>query len=220
MKANLSRLFLSPIAIFIVIFGVLAARSWNALLLPEGAVEDGRDMLAFYFNSPNPSSALRFYNGYALFIPDAIAWLATRGPITLAPYIFTLESLGFAAIGMFMISRPQFAWLIPNAIDRALVALLLAILPLGRAFLIQNLAYSLWSILFLLIVLLSYPLPRYSITLAAAIRSDHSVYSFPSTSNRRSSDLHSSPGLRKELAAATVRRFIHPRGFPLPGILR
>ena len=165
MKANLSRLVLSPIAIFIVIFGVLAARSWHALLLPELAVEDGRDMLAFYFNSPNPSSALRFYNGYAFIIPDAIAWLVTRGPITFAPYLFTFASLGFAAIGMFMVSRPQFEWLIPNAIDRALIALLLAVLPLGRGLLIQNLAYSLWSLLFLLIVLLAYPLPKSNLAL-------------------------------------------------------
>jgi hypothetical protein len=160
MKIYLPRLFLNPITIFVVIFGVLVARSWSALVIPELALEDGRDLLAFFFNSPNPASALRSYNGYLSFVSNAIAWLATRGPITLAPYIFALASLGFAAAGMFMISRPQFAWLIPNAIDRAIIALLLAVLPLGRGRLINNLDYSLWSLLFLLIVLLAYPLPR------------------------------------------------------------
>jgi hypothetical protein len=46
------------------------------------------------------------------------------------------------------------------------IALLLAVLPLGKGLLIHNLAYSTWSLLFLLIVLLAYPLPSSGITLA------------------------------------------------------
>lgn len=154
------RLLLNPFAIFLAIFAVLVLRSPDALRFPELAFEDGNQMLAFYFNSPHPSSIFRFYNGYIQLLPNMIAWLATRGPITLAPQLFTLGSMTLAATGMFLVSRPQLAWLIPSPKDRAIAALLLVLLPLGKSYVVYNVAYSLWSCLFLLVMLLGGPLPQ------------------------------------------------------------
>lgn len=153
-------LLVHPVFLFAAIFTILVARCPDALRFPELAWEDGNQMLGFFFNSPEFTSALRRYNGYVQLMPNVMAWLATRGPVTLAPQIFTLAAITFAATGIFLVSRPRMSWLIPHATDRAVVALLLALLPLGKSYVVYNLAYSLWSCLFVLIMLVAGPLPR------------------------------------------------------------
>jgi hypothetical protein len=159
-KLNLSlERFWPSLAFFVLIFGIQATRSYRDILLPVLGHEDGRDMLALYFNDGNPLGVLRFYNGYISLLPNAIAWAATRGPLPIAPHVFTFASLTIATLGLFLLSRRGHSWLVPEARDRAVVALLAALLPLGQGYLLDNLTYSQWGLLFLLFVLLSRPIP-------------------------------------------------------------
>lgn len=147
-------------ALFIGIFALLAIRSWDAVLLPILGHEDGRDMFAFYFNNSSPCYILRYYAGYVSVLTNAIGWAAMRLPLPTSPYVFTLASLVIATLGFYLLSRHEHAWLIPDACTRIIIVVTLAILPLGRGYLVNNLTYSQWSLFFLLIVLLSrWPLP-------------------------------------------------------------
>ena len=151
---------LHPAFLFVAILAVLIIRCPDALRFPELAYEDGNQMLGFYFNSPEMGTAFRVYNGYVQLVPNLIAWGCTRGPVTLAPQLFTLCAMTLAALGMCLVATSRMAWLIPSKVDRALVALLLVLVPLGKSYVVYNVAYSLWSCLFLLIVLVAGPLPQ------------------------------------------------------------
>lgn len=152
--------FLISAVLFLGIFTILALRSWDAFSLPVLAFEDGRDMFAFYFNNGSPAGILRFYNGYVSILPNAIGWTAMRLPLSVSVHIFTLASLVNATLGFYLLSLKGHAWLVPEASTRRIIALALTILPLGSGYMISNLTYSQWSLLFLLIVLLTrWPLP-------------------------------------------------------------
>lgn len=163
MKKDLRSIRISPLisaALFIGIFALLAVRSWEAVLLPVLGHEDGRDMFAFYFNNSSPCYILRYYAGYVSILTNAIGWAAMRLPLPASPYVFTLASLVSATLGFYLLSRDEHAWLIPDACTRIIIVVALAILPLGQGYLVNNLAYSQWSLFFILIVLLSrWPLP-------------------------------------------------------------
>ncbi len=152
---------LKSIAVAIGIFAILALRSRNALVLPTMAVEDGRDMLAFFFNDHSILGIFRLYGGYVSFIPHLLAWLCVGVlPLPAVPYAFTLASLIIASLGFYALSRPGHSWLIADSNHRSLLALTLAVLPLGKCFLITNLTYSQWSLLVLFLVLVTRrPLP-------------------------------------------------------------
>jgi len=77
-----------------------------------------------------------------------------RLPINMTPYIYTISALMMATIGFYTITREGYAWLIPHQRDRILTGIMLSLLPLGKNYMINNLAYSQWSMLFLLILLL------------------------------------------------------------------
>lgn len=129
--------------------------------VPSLDFEDGRDELAFYFNNPGIANIFRFYAGYVSLIPNAIAWASVNVlPLDAVPYAFVLASTLTATTGLFLLSLPTHSWLIEDPKWRAAFCLSLAMLPLSREFLVTNLNYSHWSILLLLVVLLTRrPLP-------------------------------------------------------------
>lgn len=150
-----TRQYVVAATVFFAIFTILAIRSRHAVILPVIGFEDGRDMLAFYFHNGNPSAILRFYNGYISLLPNALGWAATRFPLPVAPYIFTLAALMLATTGFYLLTRNGHAWLISSPRDRIITGIMLALLPLGKSYMINNLTYSQWSMLFLLIILLT-----------------------------------------------------------------
>lgn len=147
-------------ALFLGIFVILAVRSWDALSFPILGHEDGRDMFAFYFNNGTPCGIFRYYAGYISLLPNAIGWAAMRLPLPISAHVFTLASLVIATLGFYLLSRDGHEWLVPQASTRRTIVVALAILPLGKGYLVNNLTYSQWSLLFLLVVLLTrWPLP-------------------------------------------------------------
>lgn len=146
------------LGLFVIVAGL---HSVQALISPVLAFEDGRDMLAYFFNHPEPRQVLRFYADYVSLIPNAVAWAGTKLPLTLTPYAFTFASLAFATLGFFMLGSDRYAWLVPVRRDRFIIAISLAVLPLGKELMVNNLAYSQWSLLFILILLMiRRPLPE------------------------------------------------------------
>lgn len=170
LRPTFSRSTRMSAAIFLGIFSIMALRTWPALTLPVLGHEDGRELFAFYFNHPSPTEILRYYGGYVSLVPNAIGWAAMRLPLPLSPYVFSLASLLLATIGFYLFSGDGHAWLIPEARTRLIIAMTLVLLPLGKSYLVTNLMYSQWSLLFLLVVLLSrWPLPRSSAALIAYV---------------------------------------------------
>ncbi len=162
MKPNLShpKQELISLGLFLVIIAVIVIHSWQDVLLPVLGHEDGRDMLAFYFNDGSPWGILRYYGGYVSLVPNAIGWFATRLPLPLSPYVFTLASIIIATTGFHLLSRKGHAWLMPETSTRFIIVLTMAILSLGKGYMVNNLTYSQWNLFFLLIVLLTrWPLP-------------------------------------------------------------
>jgi len=182
--------FFNLIVVCAAIFAVLALRVWQEIFLPTLGYEDGIHKMAFFFNHADPSSVFRLYKDsvtrpcpqvagdtvqacesagggislglaeYLSLAPNGIAWVATRGPTLLASHVFTLMSLSIATAGIFLLTTAPYSWLVQNAVDRQIVALLLALLPLGMGYLLNNLTYSQWNLLFLSFVLLARPLPQ------------------------------------------------------------
>lgn len=149
------------VVIFLAIISILAIRSRHPLLLPTMAFEDGRDMLAYFFNDHSIRGIMRLPNGYVMFLPNLIAWLSVGLlPLPAVPYAFGFASLAISSSAFYLLTRPGHAWLIPNSNARTILALTLAILPLGKDFLVTNLTYSQWIILFILLLLVTRrPLP-------------------------------------------------------------
>lgn len=144
----------------ISLFLIMVLRSYQAVLWPVAAYEDGRDILGFFVNNPNPSSILRSYNGYVSLGPNALGWLITRAPLQHVPHLLVFCSLIFACMPLWMIMNKRFSWLIPDARDRRLICLVLCVLPLGKGFMINNLTYSQWNLLAFLLMSLANPFPE------------------------------------------------------------
>ncbi len=151
---------LGSLGFFLLIVALLALRNHDAIRLPILGHEDGRDIFAFYLQHDHPGAILRSYSGYVSLLPNALGWVALRLPLPAAPHAITWAALLMAALGFFGLSRPGHAWLVPDTGARRAVALALVLLPLGKGYLLTNLMYSQWSLLFLLLVLLTrWPLP-------------------------------------------------------------
>ena len=154
------------IILYLVILSLLAARCYSAIVAPALEFEDGPIMLGYFFHNGEPSAVFRHYAGYASVFQNAIAWLAAKGPLPLVPYIFAVVSLAITASCPFICSREWFSWWIPREADRTLIALVIAMWPLGDQLLITNLNYLQWNLLFLLLLMLFATLPTSPIKLA------------------------------------------------------
>ena len=153
-------IFMKYLMLFCSISLILANRSWNSLFFPELAYEDGRDMLAFFYNTSDILSVFRFYGGYVTLGPNILSYLFTRLPIICTPYLMTVFSILVSAYALFIPSTTRYRWLIPSDRVRYIVCLILALMPLGKNFMIFNLTYSEFSFLLILILLLGSPLPK------------------------------------------------------------
>ena len=76
-------------------------------------------------------------------------------PITLSPYLFPVTSVLFAAFSLHLLSQEVHSWLLADRRDRLILVAALVALPLGKTYMIANLTYSQWSLLFASLVLLT-----------------------------------------------------------------
>lgn len=149
--------------LYVVILSIFLIRSWDSLALPDLESEDGKFMLGYYFNKPFMESIIVPYNGYVSYTPNLLAWMTSKLPLTWVPRILTLESFLLCALAFFTLSNRGLAWLVPVKTHRNAIAIILALLPLGRDPLVSSLTYSQWNLFIIAIsTVIIYPLPSMS----------------------------------------------------------
>ena len=120
---------------------------------PAAPYEDGRDVLGFFYNHPEPGSILRSYNGYVSVIPNAAGYLSARLPVRHVPAALALFGLGVAGLAFSGFAGRRFRAVLASDGLRWLACLVLAAVPLGNYLFVSSTAYSVWNLLFLLILL-------------------------------------------------------------------
>ncbi len=140
-------------ALFAAGICITYARDPNLFRYPLAAYEDGRDMFGFFYNHPEPGSILRFYNGYVSLIPNAAGYLAARAPVTAIPHLLSLFPLLVAALAFAWPARPAFREVVESDRLRWVACLTLALAPLGNYLFVSSTTYSVWNLLFLLILM-------------------------------------------------------------------
>lgn len=119
-------------------------------LLPPLSYEDGRDYFAFYYNHREPGAVFRFYAGYLSLIPNLIGYLALELPVRWVPRALAWIPwilITLACAGPYWMLRP---WMRSRTWRFGLV-LTLALLPVGNRLFISSTAYSIWSLLLILV---------------------------------------------------------------------
>ena len=137
--------------------GVLAAvaavhffRDPANYLLPPLSYEDGRDFFAFYYNHRDPGAILRFYAGYVSLIPNLLGYAAMWLPIRWVPRALAWTP-GLLATLACALPYWTFRRWIPSALWRFGTCLTLALLPVANRMFLSSTAYSIWSLLLILV---------------------------------------------------------------------
>ena len=138
---------------------VAIARDPAALLGPPLLFEDGRDVLAFFYDTRGPSSWFREWAGYVVLVPNLIGWFALAAPIEWSPWLLSLGSLGLATLALCFIARADYGDLEPVAVVRAGGVIVLALMPVLHHLFWFNSIYSVWSANLLLVLLTLAPAP-------------------------------------------------------------
>ena len=138
---------------------VAIARDPAALLGPPLLFEDGRDVLAFFYDTRGPSTWFREWAGYVVLVPNLIGWFALAAPIEWSPWLLSLGSLGLATLALCFIARADYGDLEPVAVVRAGGVIVLALMPVLHHLFWFNSIYSVWSANLLLVLLTLAPAP-------------------------------------------------------------
>ena len=148
------------VALFVASIAITYARDPDLYRLPAAAYEDGREMFAFYYNHPEPSSILRSYNGYVSLVPNLAGYLAARLPTVWIPHALALFPLAVAALAFSLLALEENRPLIASDGLRAVGCLVLALAPLGKRMFVSSTMYSLWNLLFILVLISLWEPPR------------------------------------------------------------
>lgn len=129
-----------------------------AFVLPTMACEDGQMMFAYYLSQPAPWGVLRFYYGYISLLPNLVGYLSAQLPPTWSPYLLVYFALLVKALAHTLFAWRRFRVVLPNDNWRWWIALGLALLPVGDVLLFTNTTYSIWNLLWILLLLTYAPL--------------------------------------------------------------
>lgn len=136
-------------------------RDPGLFLVPGLPYEDGRDFFAFYYNHRQPGAVLRFYAGYVSLLPNALGWLLVGAlPVTWVPRAFAATAGVLAALACALPALPSLAPVFGRSRWRLGVVAVLALAPVANHLFVSSLAYSIWSLLAILVWLTLLPAPR------------------------------------------------------------
>lgn len=142
------------LAAFVGVLGAIAAvhffRDSASFLLPPLSYEDGRDFFAFFYNHRDPDSILRFYAGYVSLVPNLVGYLAMGLPTSWAPRALAWIPGLFAALACALPFWTFRSWM-TSPLWRAGTCFTLALLPVGNRLFLSSTAYSLWTLLLILV---------------------------------------------------------------------
>ncbi len=147
------------LALLLGVAVVTLLRSYAAFRHPTLHYEDGA-LLAYCADRPGPAGIFRFYAGYLSLGPNLVAYLASLFPIHSVPYVMGACSLGVTSLALAALSLERFRFVIPGDGERRALVGLLAALPLGDFALHSVTVYSIWHLLWLLILFSAAPAPR------------------------------------------------------------
>ena len=138
---------------------ILTIKNGPAITNPIAGHEDGRDLLALFFNDSSWLLLFRYYAGYVSIGPNLLARIASFAPILWVPHLFVGLSLLVATGTMTAVIYDRSRLFAGTRVDRLVVAVILIALPLGKSYMFTNVTYSQWHMLFILLMLLIQPVP-------------------------------------------------------------
>jgi len=148
------------VGLLAVLVGLNYVRSTTRLTLPTLRVEDGTHVFAHFYENRSVAEIFRFKAGYVPLVANIIGWLSVRLPTRFIPYGLTWFPLAlFVGTCSIVVSRRYAAW-IPSQEVRGLIAMLFVLSPLANTNLRAHTDYSIWTTLFMLILLTARPLPH------------------------------------------------------------
>ncbi len=131
---------------------------YYAFVWPTMACEDGELMFANYLMNPSITGIFRFYFGYISLLPNLIGYLSARLPPTWNPYLLAYCALLLKGAAHTIFALRRFRGVVAADSTRWLICLVLAALPLGDVLMFDNTTYSLWNMLWILLLLVYAPL--------------------------------------------------------------
>jgi len=135
-------------------------RSPARLLLPTLRVEDGTHVFAYFYENRHISEIFRFKAGYLPLVANIIGYCSVRLPTRLVPYALTWFPLGLSIASFSILFSNEYGAWIPAQAVRGIACMLFALSPLANTNLRAHTDYSIWSTLFMLILLAAHPLPE------------------------------------------------------------
>ncbi len=151
---------LKLITVFIITLLVIFYRSYTAFRYPILLFEDGKIMLAFYMNNPDPAGVFRYYNGYISLLPNIVGYVSTLFPVTVYPYVMGIYSLLLSAFSFCLFSLKRFRFIIGDDNTRMAISLFLVSLSLGNFAKHSSATFSSWHLLWIYLMLSLAPLPQ------------------------------------------------------------
>ena len=117
-------------------------------------------MLAFYFNDRCLEGVLRVYSGYVSLLPNLVGYLAGALPLRLASQAMSAHTLVLAAAAHTLFAHHHFRPLIAEDRIRICICIVLILAPAGNFAIYSSTTYSIWHLLWILILLAAAPAPR------------------------------------------------------------
>ena len=154
------RALLSFAALFLLAAAVAWLRCLNAYTWPILHAEDGPNMLAFYYNERCLDGVLRVYSGYVSLLPNLVGYLAGALPLRLASQAMSAYTLVLAATAHALFAHHHFRALIAEDRARNCICIVLILVPAGNYAIYSSTTYSIWHLLWILILLVAAPAPR------------------------------------------------------------
>jgi hypothetical protein len=151
------------LALLLILVVLNLLRDPQRLILPTLRVEDGTHVFAYFYENRHIREIFRFKAGYVPLVANIIGYCSVRLPTRLIPYGLTWFPLVLSVIASSIVfSKPYATW-IPSRVVRGMICMLFVLSPLANTNLRAHTDYSIWSTLFMLILLLAHPLPQRSL---------------------------------------------------------
>ena len=142
-----------------LLVGLNFIRSPYRLILPTLRVEDGTDVFAHFYQNRGFAEIFRFKAGYIPLVANIVGYCSVRLPTRLIPYGLTWLPLALSVAAYSIIFSRSYETWIPSPIVRAAISMLFVLSPLANTNLRAHTDYSIWSTLFMLILITARPLP-------------------------------------------------------------
>jgi hypothetical protein len=143
-----------PVRVLVLaVCALIVVRCGSLFLEPTLAAEDGKRVLAYFYENRELSQLVRWKAGYLALLPNVFGLTAVRLPIEWAPRFLTIAPAFVTVLVFTLFASSPFQAVVPSRGVRIFVCLALALAPVGTYFFVCHTDYSIWNALFLLLLL-------------------------------------------------------------------